>query len=592
MSNDETIISAGVPQPDRPPASPAEPERAAAHERAAQEHAAQDRATKRFNAKRFNAIAVTLIAIVTLLSAIAAFWQNDASNRQSSAARDVQRYAAAQLAAALQSQQAQNFDAAVQRDWLNYAYERSLLLDSAFVTDTARADHLAELMRLTAGFSPMLQEPYLSDPIYGAIDLPRYYADQEYDPTYWQQRRQAASLVNEAWNSKSSTYVTVLTLFAVALFLFGIAATIGGKLRGAFAILGVLIAIGATAWMLNTYAVPVKVRPEPAMQALARGHVDVYRAGILRDWRQQADALQYFQSGIDKLNEALQIDPEYPAALSERATAYLQAGEQRLWDREDGSQFLQYGIDDYRAAIDQGDASINNLWNLGWAYFLLGDQPSALEYTDRAIEKAPQQIGLYLNRALALRALGKVDEAFAQVQDAYQRALDQPTSSANFYFHATIFDITQQLRAFPNDDLKKMLKDVKEKYVSLRYLKGQPVEPTGCQITTVAFFKTLNDEQELIDPADQFTAGVETVYMGFDYAGLPANAEIEAVIYVFDKEDETLTVQEKLNLDPIGMGYIRITSPFINAGGISAGSYRVDIHINGEYLASGEFTVE
>ncbi|MBE2267178.1 MAG: hypothetical protein IAE80_03040, partial [Anaerolinea sp.] len=62
--------------------------------------------------------------------------------------------------------------------------------------------------------------------------------------------------------------------------------------------------------------------------------------------------------------------------------------------------------------------------------------------------------------------------------------------------------------------------------------------------------------------------------------------------YVFDKEDETLTVQEKLDLDPVGTGYIRITSPFINAGGISAGSYRVDIHINGEYLASGEFTVE
>jgi hypothetical protein len=37
---------------------------------------------------------------------------------------------------------------------------------------------------------------------------------------------------------------------------------------------------------------------------------------------------------------------------------------------------------------------------------------------------------------------------------------------------------------------------------------------------------------------------------------------------------------------------IRLTSPFINAGGLSSGSYRVDIHINGEYLASGEFTVE
>ena len=163
MSADEPISPAEPVQPDRTEAAQAE-----------QQRAARDRATK-----RFNAIAVTLIAFVTLLSAVAAFLQNDAANRQSSAARDVQRYAASQLSAALQSQQAQNFDAAVQRDWLNLAYERSQLLDSGTVTDTTRADQLAELMRLTAGFSPMLQAPYLSDPIAGAIDLPRYYADQE-----------------------------------------------------------------------------------------------------------------------------------------------------------------------------------------------------------------------------------------------------------------------------------------------------------------------------------------------------------------------------------------------------------------------------
>jgi|GEM_PF-6800961 len=576
MSTDETIISAAPPPPDRPPASTTE-----------QQRAAQDRATK-----RFNAIAVTLIALVTLLSAVAAFLQNDASNRQSSAVRNMQRYAASQLSAALQSQQAQNFDAAVQRDWLNLSYERSLLLSSDAVTDTTRADQLADLMRLTAGFSPMLQTPYLDDPIAGSIDLPRYYADQEYEPTYWQQRREAAALINDVWNSKSSTYVTVLTLFAVALFLFGIAATIGGKLRGAFVILGMLIALGATAWMTRTYLAPVKVRPEPAMQAMARGHVDLYRAATLRDWRQKEDALKYFQSAIEQLDEALQIDPEYPAALGERASAYLQAGEQRLLDREDAARFLQYGIDDYRTAIDQGDDSIYNLWNLGWAYFLLGDQPASLQYTDRALEKAPQQIGLYLNKALALRALGKVDDAFAMVQEAYQRAIDQPTSSSNFYFHATIFDITQQLRAFPNDDLERLLKDVKEKYVSLRYLKGQAVAPTGCHITAVAFFKGLNDQQELIDSADKFPAQVDAVYMGFDYTGLPTDGEIEAVVYFFDKEDETLTVQEKLNLPPDGTGYIRITSPFISAGGLSSGSYRVDIHINGEYLASGEFIVE
>jgi tetratricopeptide (TPR) repeat protein len=344
--------------------------------------------------------------------------------------------------------------------------------------------------------------------------------------------------------------------------------------------------------MTSLFLAPVKVRPDQAMQALARGRVDLYRAEILRDWRQREDALKYYQSGIEKLNDALKADPEYPAALAERASAYVQAGEQRLWDREDAAQFLQYAIDDYRAAIEQGDDSIYTLWNLGWAYFLLGDQPASLEFTDRALEKAPQQIGLYLNRALALRALGKVDDAFAAVREAYQRAAKQPTSSSNFYFHAAIFDITQQLRAFPNEDLQKLLKDVKEKYVSLRYRKGQPVEPTGGAITAVAFFKGLNDNNELIDQAEEFPAQTEAAYLGFDYTNLPSDGEIEAVVYFFDKEDETLTVQEKLNLEAKGTGYVRISSPFIKAGGLASGSYRVDLHINGEYLASGEFTVE
>jgi hypothetical protein len=271
----------------------------------------------------------------------------------------------------------------------------------------------------------------------------------------------------------------------------------------------------------------------------------------------------------------------------------LQAGEQRVWDREDGSQFLQYAVDDYRAAIDHGDESLNALWNLGWTYFLLGDQPTSLQWTDRALQKAPQQIGLYLNRALALRALGRVDEAFAAVDQAYQQAKTQPISSANYYFHASIFDITQQLRAFPNKDLEALLKNVKEKYVSLRYRKGQPAEPSGCQITTLTFFKNLNENNELTDPTETFPAQTEGLYAGFDYTNMPASGEIEALVYFADREDETLTVLEKLGtFEPQGTGYIHIVSPFISSGGLASGKYRVDIHINGELLTTGEFTVE
>ena len=543
--------------------------------------------------KRFNTIAVILISIVTVISAITAFLQNDAANRQSVAVRDMQRYAATQLSAALQSQQQENYDLFVYQTWSGLARERALLLRSDVITDTTRSAQLAELLKLTAGFSPLLQTPYLSDPIEGSLDLAQYYAEKEYDPTYWRQQRTAATLLNDVWNTKSATYVSVLTLLAVALFLFGIAATIGGRLRGSFVALGILIALAATGWLVVTFISPAALRSDAAMQAMARGHVDNYRASILRDWQQTDDANQFFQSGIDQLNEALRLDPTYAEALSERASAYLQAGEQRIWDREDGSQFLQYAIADYRAAIDHGDDSLNALWNLGWAYYLLGDQPESLSWTDRGLEKAPQQIGLYLNKALALRALGQVDEAFALIDQAYQQAKTQPVSSDNYYFHASIFDITKQLEAFPNRDLAALLKDVKEKYVSLRYRKGQPAEPSGCQITSVTFYRDLNASNELIDPTAVFPTQTEAVYAGFQYTGMPATGEVEALVYLADREDETLTVLEKLDgFQPQGLGYVRIVSPFISSGGLASGQYRVDIHLNGELLGSGEFTVE
>lgn len=318
--------------------------------------------------KRFNAIVVTLISIVTVASALTAFLQNDASSRSSTAIRDGQNFAVRQMEAALQAQQRQNYDSFVHQQWSALAWERSLLLQKTDNSTAAQtADRLANLMQLTAGFSPLTSPPYLDDPLSGSPDLARYYAEQEYAPTYLRERRDAAVREGNAWSNKASTYVTVLTLLAVSLFLFGLATTIGGKVRNLFVGLGITIAFGATGWMIVNALTTIPARPDAAMQALARGQVDISRAAMIRSTGRMADALPFFQSGIEQLNQALEVDPNYPAAFDERAVAYLQAGEQRVFDREDASQFLQYAIDDYRAAIDKGDDSVNALWNLGWA---------------------------------------------------------------------------------------------------------------------------------------------------------------------------------------------------------------------------------
>lgn len=543
--------------------------------------------------KRFNAIVITLISTATVISAITAFLQNDASGRSNTIIRNGQKAAIQQMDAALQSQQRQNYDSYVYQQWSGLSWEHSLALrQTDSLTATQDAERLAELMQLTADFSPLTSPPYLTDPLNGSPDLAQYYAEQEYDPTYYRELRIALTQEGNDWSSRAASYVTILTLLAVALFLFGLATTIAGRVRGRFVALGVLIVAVATGWLIVNVLTPIKSRPDSAMRSLAMGHVDVYRAETLRGWGYIEDALPYFQSGIEQLNKSLEIDPGYPAALQERAAAYLQAGEQRVWDKGDSTQFLQYAIDDYLAAIQAGDTSLNSLWNLGWTYYLFGDQPKSLEWTNRAIETAPEQIGLYLNRALSLVAMGKKDEASAAVQEAFDKAAALKVSSANFYFRATIHDVTKLLRAFPNRDLEEMLTDVKQKYVSLRYRKAAPVKPTGMQITSSTFYGRIDQDNVLQDPAETFEAGTEKVYFGFNYNGLVSGSEVEALIYYNDREDDSLTVLEKLNLAADGLGYIRIESPFINSGGLASGKYRVDLHIEGELLATGEFEVQ
>jgi tetratricopeptide (TPR) repeat protein len=541
--------------------------------------------------KRFNAAVVTLMSIVTVLSALTAFLQNDAQSRNNALVRDGQRYAVTQMETTLQNQQRENYDSYVDQQWLALSWERTLQL-AATATSTQTMARLENLMQLTAGFSPLTQPPYLSNPITGTSDTASYYAEREYEPTFWRQRREAATAQGNDWNNKSSAYVTVLTLLAVSLFLFGLATTIGGRVRGAFVALGILIALVGLLWTTITALLPVTVRSEAAMQSFAHGHSDLYHASLLRSWGYLDQSLPLFQSGIDQLDAALKADPNYPDGFDERAAAYLQAGEQQVFERKDASQFLHYAIEDYEAAYAKGSTELTTLWNLGYAYYLLGNHPEALKWTNRAIAQAPQQVGLYLNRAVVLLGLGQKTEAFAAVDQGFEQAARQPISSANYYFRQTIYDLTELLKAWPNADLQDLLKDIKQKYVSLRYRHSAPVKSIGAKITKVQFGGALDAQNNVIELATSFPSGAERVYVDMSYTGIQPGSELEALIYVNDRDDDTLTVLEKSSLQESGAAWLRIITPFINAGGLTSGHYRVDIHVEGELLASGEFDVQ
>jgi hypothetical protein len=60
----------------------------------------------------------------------------------------------------------------------------------------------------------------------------------------------AAADAYHVWNSKADSYVGVLTVMAVAFFLFGLAQALTGQMRLVFVIFGTVILMSASAWSL------------------------------------------------------------------------------------------------------------------------------------------------------------------------------------------------------------------------------------------------------------------------------------------------------------------------------------------------------
>lgn len=543
--------------------------------------------------QQFKRIVVTLMSIVTILSALTAFLQTASASRSSTAVRNSQRHALSQVETALQTQQQQNYDLYVYEQWSSLLAQRLVQLGSSRgISVTSPAQHLSDLMQLTANFSPLTQPPYLTDPINGLLDLARYYADNEYQSTYWRQRREASAAEGEIWGRKAAAYVMVLSLLAVALFLLGLAATIGGQLRGAFVILGGFFAVIGTVWMLFTAIIPVPVRTDLAMQTFARGHRNIVQGEILRGWDQITAAMPQLLSGIDEMNKALQLDPNYGDALNERAFAYLIAAELQVFSGQDAHQLLSAAVADFQATVDLGRTDLTTLWNLGYAEYLLGDYANALNWTERAIDRAPQQVGLYLNRAAALLGLGRRSEALTEVDHAVDQAVQQPISTAYYYFRQAIYDLTLLSKARPAMALDDLLVYIKEKYVSLRYRHLAPPQAVDTQITNLRFGSELNTNNDVLNFATTFPARTEKVFVAFDYAALPVGGEIDALVYRNDREDDTLSSVGVTNLSGTGSAWLQIITPFINAGGLTSGHYRADIYVAGKFLASAEFDIQ
>lgn len=119
--------------------------------------------------------------------------------------------------------------------------------------------------------------------------------------------------------------------------------------------------------------------------------------------------LQKTQEAIQDLNKAIELEPDYPAAYSNRGYAKLLSGK---W--EEGKSDINHSI-----SLDPSDAWAHR--NLAY-YYILQDQPeTALRQLERAFIMNEEIPLLYYFKGLALLQMGEVAEAKKALQVAGKR---------------------------------------------------------------------------------------------------------------------------------------------------------------------------
>ncbi|MBC7878510.1 MAG: hypothetical protein H7Y59_15170 [Anaerolineales bacterium] len=212
--------------------------------------------------ERYKTSIMVLTLITTIVTSIVAGLQADANIRANNANRDSQYYAilassevhrtglqttydlntlTSQSREAQESLVMQITSLELQEDGNEQGVAISDVIASAL---QARADKLQafSIFYTDARYAPATED--------GLPNLEAYLVDVYDKANELTEKQNAATDAYQEWSSKADSYVGVLTVMAVAFFLFGLAQAAAGRMRLTFAVFGVVILLGASLWTI------------------------------------------------------------------------------------------------------------------------------------------------------------------------------------------------------------------------------------------------------------------------------------------------------------------------------------------------------
>ena len=543
---------------------------------------------KTFDDERFKRIVAVLIALLTVLAALIALLQSDASARDDRANRDTKRYATEAMGRKVSGDARVNFD-------YNSAYQAWYELDTLATSATNRGDDEAAQRYITqrdemTSLSPLLAAQYF-DPAEGQPDVSRYEADVYLvEITALNERFLAASVVKDGWDTKANAYVFHLTLLAVAFFLFGLSITIASSItRWIFAGVGAIAAVVVVSMAANTWLQPVFDLRESgdSINAYANG------VGLAHQDR--------WPEAITAFDQSIQSAPAYTNALVARAQAQGQQGNH------------EQAIADYERARAAGNESASVAGELAWAYYLQNRFDDATAMNRTALAASPDELWIQFDLGLGLLASGQIDTAKAeytrgmefatkQVADARAAGNEVPSflwwslDDAALQIDTLMAENTDGTSASTQTTASgELMQQLKSLAVGLEN-NGKP--PEGAVAGTISPFEfsapATDEEGNVAEPlvGDIFPEGTDEVLVTFDYDAMQDGQEVFYKVYIDGEEDPSWRLIGPWDLGTSGTAEKPLSLTYSDVFVLNPGEYTVEVYVASHLAQRGSFTIE
>ncbi|MEW6280580.1 MAG: tetratricopeptide repeat protein [Candidatus Eremiobacterota bacterium] len=554
---------------------------------------------------KFRRLIAVLIAVATVFAAVIAQLQTEAGDRDDRASRDAKRASVEAFGLQVRGAAEANY---------NYytAYEQYRELDTLRDNAEKQGDEkaAARYEAIRDGLidtSPLLSgkdskgEAYFDPESAGQPDIDRFEAESYVrEVERLMQVFRAASVVKDAWDYKSNTYIVHLTLLAVAVFLFGLAGTVATHAtRGIFTTCGCVIAVVAVAWAVQTWASPV---------------VDLRQRGKAIDHYARARALQH----MDRAEEAV---AEFQAAIADYSAytdAYLELG--RALQQQEESD-VAGALASLQKARQLDPTNDQVLLEIAWCQFQLGQLPEAVATGRQGVQVRPDDLQTRFLLGLSLLASGQNAEAKAEYQKGMEHAarvvaelnkgreggevLASPEviaalEEASVDLDGLVEALDEGQGTPPPDKVanpEQVSKDAEELSIQLVSWElalentGKPPEgPLAARLEDLAF-QDLSSGKAGPD-AETFSGEIAQVQLSFDYSGMKDGQQVTYRFFLEDRELDSWRWNEKWTGGAEGEWEEPIYPGYSDTFRFEPGTYTVEIFVDYHFATAGTFTVE